>query len=129
MNACVPECQADISFSDDEKAFASHWIIGLSVLSLALSVASFVTLLVDNYCSSRGGGGLSGNPGGRSLTLPQFAFRVPPLFFTLCCCFYSLGFMLSQLLHRTDFCIQDDENESVMLSAREGHRNQPCVVV
>lgn len=63
------------------------------------------------------------------MTVAQFAFRVPPLFFTLCCCFYSLGFLISQMLQSSHFCIQDDENEEVMLGGREGHRNQPCVVV
>ena len=101
-------------FPGDEKAFASHWIIVLSVLSLALSVASFVTLLVDNYCSSsRGFGGFDS----RSLTVAQFAFRVPPVFFTLCCCFYSLGFLLSQLLKRADFCIQVKRRPAIILSA------------
>ena len=119
MNECVPECRADISFSKDDKAFAGHWIIGLSALSLTLSVASLITLLVDNFCGASTS----------KRTVAQFAFRVPPLCFTLCCCFYSLGFLISQLFPKEDFCLKNDEATDMLIVAREGHRNQPCIVV
>ena len=81
--------------------------------------------MIDEHCC-----GFAGSSQSRTKTsIVQFAYTVPPFFSTFCCVFYSFGYLLSQLINPEDYCLKNDENIKVLLLAREGHRNLPCIIV
>ena len=82
--------------------------------------------MIDEHCC-----GFAESSQSRSTknSVAQFAYTVPPFFSTFCCVFYSFGYLLSQLINPEDYCLQKDEDNNVLLTARDGHRNLPCIVI
>ena len=123
---CIPNCTSDITFTSKEKANAKLLTISLSATCFIISCITLITLIIDDHCC---GFAASSQSRAAKNSIAQFAYAVPPFFSTFCCVFYSFGFLLSQLINPEDYCLKNDENTDVLLLAREGHRNLPCIFI
>ena len=126
---CVPNCTSDINFTSDEKTMAKILTLSISSICFLVSCISLITLMIDEHCCCGFEGSSTQSRRLTKNSIVQFAFSVPPFFSTFCCAFCSFGYLLSQLINHEDFCLQNDEDPKVLLLARDGHRNLPCIII
>lgn len=117
-NKCIPECGAEISYREEDKATTDSLIIYLAAFCFVLSTCTFVIYIVNAW--------------GASSTKSVTAFAAnTAMFLALSYVGYSFGYLLSELGFRPSngLCVHNDEDETVLLLAQEGHRSRPCIVV
>ncbi len=113
---CIPKCNADITFSKENKDNTQIWVLTWAIICFSLSCLTVLLYLI-NRCS------------GESQSAVAFASRTP-VFLALTYVGFSLGYIISQLglKHNPQWlCVDYDLNEP--LAAQEGQRSQPCIIV
>jgi frizzled protein 4 len=126
---CVPKCEAEISFSMENKTNTASLVMALSAFCFALSLFTLMVYILNSCCWSDLSGGQK--------TTTAFA-ESSPAFLALAFVGYSFGYLISQIGLQHDskwLCVSNSEeehsgnNHPELLVASEGQRSQPCIVI